>query len=147
MITLTMLGLAAGAEGALAVDDGLSGDDYTGLMALAAEFVLVAFGVRTVWQSRRAGGGRVRRYARRTLIGMVGLVLAYQTVMPVAVSYALTHAAVRTVPKADLGPVVEDVTMRTSDGLELSGCTCRRGTVRRSSSLLDVLARRPVPVC
>lgn len=122
VLALGVFGLAAGAEGASALVDGaLSRDDYTGLLALVAGLVLLAVGVRTVWHSRRAGGGRVRRYARRTLIGLVGLVMAFHTVVPVAVSYALTHAAVRAVPDADLGPSVHDVSLRTSDGLALSG--------------------------
>jgi uncharacterized protein len=122
VLAFGVFGLAAGAEGAWAVvDGGLSRDDYTGLLALVAGLLLLTVGVRTLWHSRRTEGGRVRRYARRTLIGLVGIVVAFHTVVPVAFSYAATHAAAHAVPDADLGASVDDVTLRTSDGLQLSG--------------------------
>jgi hypothetical protein len=95
LIPVTFLGLAAwvyprlraGARGALALalvlpavlsgseaiyyagKTGLSGDDYTGLLAIGAAPLLLAVGAWTLWTSRRLGDHVVRRYARRLLKG------------------------------------------------------------------------------
>ena len=47
---------------------GPSGDDYTGLLAIAAGLVLVGLGAWTLWESRRLDDGRIWRYVRRALI-------------------------------------------------------------------------------
>jgi hypothetical protein len=43
---------------------GLSGDDYTGLLAIGAAPVLLGVGVMTLWRSRPLGDHLVRRYGR-----------------------------------------------------------------------------------
>ncbi|HMJ94292.1 MAG TPA: CocE/NonD family hydrolase, partial [Thermoleophilaceae bacterium] len=100
---------------------GLSGDDYTGLLAMVAAPVLLALGARTLWTSRRLGDKLARRYGRRLLKAAgVFLVLSIVT-LPVGVSYVGSHVSRAEVPAAKLGAGHEDVTLRTSDGLKLEG--------------------------
>jgi uncharacterized protein len=118
-----MLGIAIGAGEAVyyALKVGASGDDYTGFLALAAGVVLVGLGVVTLWKTRRRDETLVRRYGRRLLLIAGGLVVLYVLVMPVAVAYVFTHAARAVVPQAKLGAAYENISFKTSDGLELNG--------------------------
>ena len=100
---------------------GLSGADFTGLVAGTSSVVLIGLAVRTLWRSRRSGPSRPRRYARRTVLGVVGLTVLAEVIAPFAFGYYATHAMRATVPDADLGSAYEDVTLTTSDGLELEG--------------------------
>ena len=59
------------------------------------------------------------------------VVVAPLIVMPVAVAYVGSHAARTEVPAAQLGTAYEDVTLQTSDGLELEGWYVPRKTARR----------------
>jgi uncharacterized protein len=130
----------AGARGTLAVAFGLlalimgtaeagyytlkigpSGDDYTGLLSIAAGLFLVGLGAWTLWTSRRLDDGRVRRYVRRALIAAAVVVVAWEVVFPIALGYGTTHIMRPVVPAAHLGVGHEDVTFKTNDGLELSG--------------------------
>jgi hypothetical protein len=99
---------------------GLSGDDYTGLLALGAAPILLGVGIWTLWTSRRAGHP-VRRYGRRTLktVGVVaGLMIA---AVPFSIAYIGAHVSRAEVPAAHLGAAHENVTLHTSDGLTLDG--------------------------
>ena len=100
---------------------GASRDDYTGFLALAAGIVLLGLGVITLWRSRRTDDGLPRRYGRRILLTVAGLIAFVVLVMPVAVSYIFTHATRAVVPPARLGAAYENVAFRTSDGLRLNG--------------------------
>ena len=100
---------------------GLSGDDYSGLLALAAAPVLLGLGLTTLWSSRRLGDHPTRRYGRRVLKTAGVLVLAFQVVLPLALPYVGSHIARAEVPVAKLGAAYEDVTLSTSDGLKLEG--------------------------
>jgi len=130
----------AGARGALAVLFGLlalimgtaeagyytlevgpSGDDYTGLLSIAAGLLLVGVGAWTLWTTRKLDDGRIRRYVRRALIAGAVVVVAWEVMFPVALGYATTHILRPVVPAADLGVAHHEVTFTTSDGLELSG--------------------------
>jgi hypothetical protein len=98
---------------------GLSGDDYTGILSVAAGLALLGTGAVTLWRTRR--GGRVyRRYGRRALLAVAGAFVAFQ-LFTVVYTYGLTHVARTPVERADLGRPYEDVSFRTSDGLELDG--------------------------
>jgi uncharacterized protein len=100
---------------------GLAGDDYTGLLALAAAPALFTLGVSTLWTSRRLGDNLGRRYTRR-LLKTAGVLVALSVLaIPVAVAYVGSHVARAEVPEARLGASHEDVTLETSDGLELEG--------------------------
>ncbi|MGZ5406777.1 MAG: hypothetical protein ACXWX1_03310, partial [Aeromicrobium sp.] len=75
----------------------------------------------TLWRSRRVEGNRLWRYARRGLIGAVGLVVL-ALIGPFLMAYAYTHIARAGVPAADLGDAdYQQVIFATSDGLELQG--------------------------
>src|ERR687895_421099 len=100
---------------------GLSGDDYTGLLALAAAPVLLVLGVWTLWTSRRVGDRLARRYGRRLLKAAAVLVAAPLVLVPLSISYVGSHVSRAEVPEAELGAAYEDVTLETSDGLELEG--------------------------
>jgi uncharacterized protein len=100
---------------------GLSGDDYSGLLALGAAPVLLALGAWTLWTSRRLGDNLARRYGRRVLKTAGVLVAAAFVVLPLSVSYIGSHVSRAGVPEAKLGAAYEDVRLSTSDGLELEG--------------------------
>jgi uncharacterized protein len=100
---------------------GASGDDYTGLLAIPAGLTLLAVGVVTLWRSRRLDERRWRRYGRRALIAVAGLVVTLTVVYPIVYSYGLTHVARAVVPDPTLGADFENVSFTTDDGLELQG--------------------------
>jgi uncharacterized protein len=100
---------------------GASGDDYTGLLAIPAGLVLLAVGVVTLWRSRRLDERMPRRYLRRALIGVGGLIVGVMVVFPLVSSYGYTHIGRAVVPKPHLGADFEEVSFTTGDGLELSG--------------------------
>ena len=122
-LVVGVLGIAIGTAEAVyyALKVGASGDDYTGFLALAAGVALVGLGAFTLWRTRRTDDGHVRRYLRRVMLVAGSLLVAYVLVMPVAVSYVFTHAARAVVPEAKLGAPYENVSFKTSDGLELNG--------------------------
>ena len=121
-MVMGLLGLAAGAEAVhAAISATPSRDDYSGFIAIPAAFVLTVFGSAALWRSRNNSGRRVRRYARRSCIGIVGVGVSYNLLLPVVAFYTLTHTAPRSVPQANLGTSFEEVTFDSSDGLKLTG--------------------------
>jgi hypothetical protein len=121
-LALGALAFAAGGEAFYYGNEtGLSGDDYTGLLALAAAPVLLGAGAVTLWRTRRTDGSLRRRAARRTLYAAAGVLTFAFVVLPVGMEYVDTHTARALVPAADLGAPHEDVRLTTSDGLELHG--------------------------
>ena len=100
---------------------GLSGDDYTGLLAMGTAPLLLGLGAVTLWRSRRTGDRLYRRYSRRLLKFAAAVVVTPLIAMPVAIAYVGSHAARTEVPPAQLGTAYEDVKLETSDGLELEG--------------------------
>lgn len=100
---------------------GLSGDDYTGLLAMAAAPILLWLGVTTLWSSRRLDDGLGRRYGRRVLKTAAVLVLVAIFALPLSVAYVGSHVTRADVPEANLGAAHEEVKLQTSDGLELEG--------------------------
>jgi len=113
--------IGATSAGYTTVTVGPSGDDYTGLLVLPAGLALIGIGVATLWRSRKLDDRRRWRYTRRALITLVAPVLAYGTVAPLAFGYVITHVMRQTVPTANLGAAHDNVSFRTSDGLELQG--------------------------
>jgi uncharacterized protein len=121
-LSLVVPAVLSGAEAIYyAGKTGLSGDDYTGLLAMAAAPVLLGLGAWTLWTSRRLGDNLPRRYGRRALKTVGVLVAAAIVVMPLSISYVGSHVSRAEVPKAELGGAYEDVKLETSDGLELEG--------------------------
>jgi fermentation-respiration switch protein FrsA (DUF1100 family) len=100
---------------------GASGDDDTGLLAIPAGLTLLAVGAVTLWRSRRLDRRLPRRYLRRALIGVAGLIASVVVVYPLVSSYGQTHIGRAVVPEPNLGASFEEVAFTTDDGLELSG--------------------------
>jgi hypothetical protein len=100
---------------------GASGDDFSGLLLLPAGVVLLSVGAVTLWRSRRLDDRKRRRYTRRGLIGIAALATGNFVLFPAGFGYVVTHVLRQTVPAADLRTAYEDVSFRTSDGLELRG--------------------------
>jgi uncharacterized protein len=112
--------MGAGEAGYYTRENGPSGDDYTGLLAIPAGFLLVGVGLVTLWRSRR-GGGPLRRYARRAGLTFAFLLGLPFILYPIAESYVITHSARAYVPTPRLGAAFEEVSFTTSDGLRLEG--------------------------
>jgi uncharacterized protein len=112
--------MGIGEAGYYTRENGPSGDDYTGLLAIPAGLLLVGIGLATLWRSRR-GGSIIRRSVRRVLLAIGLLLGVYFVVYPVSESYVITHAGRAQVPTPQLGAAYEDVTFTTSDGLRLEG--------------------------
>jgi dienelactone hydrolase len=112
--------MGVGEAGYYAREQGPSGDDYTGLLAIPAGVLLVGVALLTLWRSRK-GGSLVRRALRRSAVAVGLLAGVYFVVYPVAAAYVYTHAARAYVPAPALGKAREDVAFPTSDGLRLRG--------------------------
>ena len=119
-VGLFMVVMGAGEAGYYTREDGPSGDDYTGLLAIPAGLLLVGIGLVTLWRSRK-GGGLIRRYARRAGLTLAFLVGLFLLLYPLGESYVITHAARAYVPTPQLGAAYEEVSFTTSDGLRLQG--------------------------
>ena len=100
---------------------GASGDDYTGLLAIPAGLILLAVGVVTLWRSRRLDERLPRRYGRRALIGVGGLVVADGRGLPAGHLLRADAHRPRGRARAQLGADFEEVSFTTDDGLELTG--------------------------
>jgi dienelactone hydrolase len=122
-ITLGLLGIVMGAVEAVyyGPSEGLSGDDFTGLLAAAAGLVLVLLGTWTAWRSRKLDDSRPKRYGRRLSLGVVWLLAAYFVLFPLGLSYGFTHAARLETPNGNLGAPYEPVSFESRDGLRLDG--------------------------
>jgi uncharacterized protein len=120
--TLGLFGFVTGIESVYYLDAGrLSGDDYTGLAAIAAGLVLIGVAATTLWRSRRVEGTLRRRLVRRSLVTVAAFVFTYVLFGPFLVAYVLTHSARAFVPAYSVGAPHEEVTFRTADGLRLHG--------------------------
>ena len=120
-IVLGLFGLVAGIEAVYYLNAGrLSGDDYTGLLAIPAGLLLIGLGSVVLWRSRR-GGSPIRRWGRRALLAAGAFIVGYVLLLPFLVPYALTHSARAFVPADHLGAAHENVSFETSDGLRLRG--------------------------
>jgi fermentation-respiration switch protein FrsA (DUF1100 family) len=100
---------------------GTASEDYTGLLAIPAGLTLLAVGAVTLWRSRRLDRRLPRRYLRRALIGVAGLIASVVVVYPLVSSYGQTHIGRAVVPEPNLGASFEEVAFTTDDGLELEG--------------------------
>jgi fermentation-respiration switch protein FrsA (DUF1100 family) len=122
-IQLGLFGLVAGVAeaGYYSIEVGPTGDDYTGLLAIPAGFLLVGLGISALWRNRRRDEGLLRRYSTRLGLAAAALVGAYVVVFPFSLTYVFTHSARAVVPNAKLGAAYENVSFTTSDGLTLKG--------------------------
>ena len=112
--------MGIGEAGYYTRESGPSGDDYTGLLAIPAGFLLVGIGLVTLWRSRK-GGSLVRRYLRRAGLAFAFVIALFFVLYPLAESYVITHAARAYVPTPQLGTAFDEVSFTTSDGLRLQG--------------------------
>ena len=117
---LFMIVMGAGEAGYYTRENGPSGDDYTGLLAIPAGILLVGVGLIALWRSRK-GGSPIRRYARRAGLTVAFLVALPFVMYPLAEGYVVTHSARAYVPSPNLGAEFENVSFTTSDGLRLQG--------------------------
>ena len=121
-VALGLFGVATGIEAVYYLDAGrLSGDDYTGLLAIPGGLLLVGVGAVTLWRSRHAGPSLPRRWLRRALLAAGTVVLGYLIVLPFLLSHVLTHSARAFVPSDHVGAAHENVVFKTADGLRLRG--------------------------
>lgn len=115
------LGALALAGAGLAIADaravGARGEDWTGFLLLPVGLVLIGLAIVLLWRSRKAGP---LRYLRRSAIVSATVVGAYVLVAPLVVGILATHRPRATVEPADLGRPYQQVTIRTSDGLDLA---------------------------
>jgi uncharacterized protein len=119
-VGLFMIVMGAGEAGYYTRENGPSGDDYTGLLAIPAGALLVGVGLYTLWKSRK-GGSFVRRYARGAALTFAFLAALPFVMFPLAQSYVITHSARAYVPAPQLGTEFDEVAFTTSDGLRLQG--------------------------
>ena len=117
-LTLAFLAtIAAGVSVAHATTEGLDAVDLAGFLLFAAAGALLAVGVLVGWQTRRADG---HRYIRRTLIGVAGLVFAFEVLVPIGLAWIGTHRPAEPPDPADLGRPYTAVNVFTADGLDLT---------------------------
>ena len=115
------LGLLALEGAGLAIADaravGARGEDWTGFLLLPLGLALIGSAAILLWRSRKPGRPR---YLRRAGIAAVAVLAVYWLVIPVAIGILATHRPRADVAVADLGRPYEEVTIRTSDGLNLA---------------------------
>ncbi len=97
---------------------GLSADDVSGFVSIAAGLALMGVGAVDLWRSRRADRWRYPRRAAILVAAFFGLQIL---VVPVGLGYVGTKVGRAVVPANHLGVPYENVKFETKDGLELEG--------------------------
>ena len=125
-LTFGALGIAFGVPSAYWLSQGeASGDHYTtGPLAILAGIVLMVTGLTVLWRARRTSATRTRTYVRRAAMLAAAVPLAFAifwlVVFPIGFAYTYTHTG-RGVVEPDLRVPYEQVTVTTSDSIELTG--------------------------
>jgi uncharacterized protein len=132
--TLALEGAGLAIQDARAV--GARGEDWTGFLLGPVGIALVGLAAVLLWRSRKPGR---LRWPRRAGIAFVSLVAVYWLVLPVAVAILATHRPRAAVGPADLGRPYEQVTIRTTDGLDLAGWYVRS---RNGAAVLSYPTRK-----
>ena len=122
-IVLGVLGVVMGSIEPLyyGPSEGLSGDDFTGLLSAVGGLMLILLGIWTAWRGRRRDGLRVRRYTRRALLAVAWVLGGYFVLFPLLLSYGFTHAARLQTLHGNLGASYQPVSFESHDGLRLDG--------------------------
>ena len=121
-IVVGLFGLIASVEAVYYYrEQGASGDDYTGFLAIPAGLLLLGLGAVILWRSRRLDDGHVRRYLRRTLIALACVPAFFFGAFPFGFGYISTHVGRGIATDVDLPSTAHAVTFTTSDGLTLHG--------------------------
>lgn len=117
-----VFGVLALVRGSLAIADLVDGDptrdDWSGLVLLPAGVTLCGLAGWLLWTSRKPGRWR---WARRAAVAVAAALGAYWILLPIAFALVATEKPRTTVEPVDLGRPYEEVTLHTSDGLELAG--------------------------
>ena len=120
-VLASVFGALALEGAALAVADaravGARGEDWTGFLLCPLGALMVGTATAILWRSRKVGR---LRYLRRAAIAFAAAPVVYWLVVPVAVAILATHRPRADVAPADLGRPYEQLTIRTSDGLDLA---------------------------
>jgi uncharacterized protein len=125
-LTFGALGIAFGVPSAYWLSQGeASGDHYTtGPLAILAGVALMVTGLVVLWRSRRSYGSRRRTFLRRALTLAVAVPLGFAifmlVVFPIGFAYTYTHTG-RGVVEPDLRVPYEQITVTTSDSIQLTG--------------------------
>ena len=114
--TLALVGCALAL--AEARSGGVRGENWTGFMLGPAGAALVVWGATLLWSSRKQRG---RRWARRTLLAVAGVLTLYWVLVPVSIALMATHRPREAPQIVALGRPAAPVTIRTADGLRLHG--------------------------
>ena len=101
--------------------EGLSGDDFSGLVAAVAGLCLVLLGLVTAWRARKRDHPLAWRYGRRFLLAVAWVVGLYFVMFPLMLAYGFTHVARVETPHGDLGAPYQAVSFDSNDGLRLDG--------------------------
>ena len=116
-----VLGALALEGAALAVANtravGARGEDWTGFLLGPIGILLVGSATILLWHSRKPGRFR---YLRRAAIAATAMLAAYWLVAPVVIAILATHRPRADVTQVELGRPYDEVTITTSDGLELA---------------------------
>jgi hypothetical protein len=122
-VVLGIFGIVSGAVEAAfyGPKEGLSGDDFSGLVAALAGLCLLVLGAVTAWRGRKQNHPLAWRYGRRVLLGVAWVVGLYFVMFPLSLSYGFTHVARVETPDGNLGAPYERVSFEASDGLRLDG--------------------------
>jgi uncharacterized protein len=116
------VGIGMGSEAIRYLSEGeLGGDDYTGLLGVAAGVALIGLGAAILWRSRRLDDHRGWRYPRRALLAGAGFIALLMGIFPLMIGYGTTHIGRTGGEVANLGAAHENLTLHTSDGLDLPG--------------------------
>jgi pimeloyl-ACP methyl ester carboxylesterase len=99
---------------------GASADDVTGLLSGLGGAALLALALATVLRTKAARGWR-RRWGIRVAATVGALATAVFVVMPIAAGVYFVHKQPVHVPTGTWAVQHEDVTLHTSDGLDLAG--------------------------
>ena len=109
---------------------GLSGDDFSGVVAAMAGLCLVILGVVTAWRARKRDSPLAWRYGRRLLLGVAWVVGLYFVLFPLALSYGFTHVARVETPAATSGPRTRPSRSRPATVSSSTDGSSARGTAR-----------------